>query len=206
MLTMVALASGANAQSLTPGPPGPFVFDLRGATSNMPSDVALFPGLSTDATVPARGFGGSVGGHFYRVQDWAGAPRFWCRRTHGAWLDGGRELLADVCGPSDLDELWNCERMEHAERRGRRHTHQRRSWRSVGECALFQLGWWRALVHQPALRRRLRSPHSPPCGRGSPAEANGDFDCGWYVAEVKVGAGDGDRTGDIELGKLAFYR
>ena len=126
--------------------------------------------------------------------------------THGAWLDGGRELLADVCGPADLDQLWDCERMEHAERRGRRHTHQRRSWRSVGECALFQLGWWRALVHQPALRRRLRSPHSPPCRRGSPAEANGDFDCGWYVAEVKVGAGDRDRTGDIELGKLAFYR
>ena len=43
----------------------------------------------------------------------------------------------------------------------------------------------RALVHQPALRRRLRCPRSPPCGRGPPAEANGDFDCGWYVAEVK---------------------
>ena len=68
MLTMVALASGANAQSLNPGPPGPFVFDLRGATSNMPSDAALFPGLSTGATVPTRGFGGSVGGHFYPFQ------------------------------------------------------------------------------------------------------------------------------------------
>ena len=65
MLTMIALAPGANAQSLDPGPPGPFVFDIRGATSNMPSDQALFPDLSTDATVPARGFGGSVGGHFY---------------------------------------------------------------------------------------------------------------------------------------------
>ena len=68
MLTMVALASGADAQSLNPGPPGPFVFDFRGATSNMPSDVALFPGLSTGATVPTRGFGGSVGGHFYPFQ------------------------------------------------------------------------------------------------------------------------------------------
>ena len=68
MLTMVALGSGANAQSLNPGPPGPFVFDVRGTTSNMPSDVALFPGLSTGATVPARGFGGSVGGHFYALQ------------------------------------------------------------------------------------------------------------------------------------------
>ena len=68
MLTMIALAPGANAQSLNPGPPGPFVFDIRGATSNMPSDQALFPDLSTDATVPARGFGGSVGGHFYAFQ------------------------------------------------------------------------------------------------------------------------------------------
>jgi hypothetical protein len=39
-----------------------------------------------------------------------------------------------------------------------------------------------------ALRRRLRCPRSPPCGRRPPAEANGDFDCGWYVAEVKWGS------------------
>src|SRR5262245_22336750 len=65
MLTMLALVSGANAQSLNPGPPGPFVFDLRALTTNLPSDEVLFPDLPTDAQVPARGFGGSVGGHLY---------------------------------------------------------------------------------------------------------------------------------------------
>jgi hypothetical protein len=72
MLTMFVLVSGANAQSLNPRPPGPFVFDLRGATTNLPSNDVLYPGLPTDATVPARGFGGSVGGHVYLFQIGAG--------------------------------------------------------------------------------------------------------------------------------------
>lgn len=67
MLTMfaLALASGTNAQSFNPGPPGPFVFDVRGATINLPDSEALFPGVPTDATVPARGFGGTAGAHIY---------------------------------------------------------------------------------------------------------------------------------------------
>jgi hypothetical protein len=68
MLTMFVPASGANAQSINPGPPGPFVFDLRAFTANLPSDAALFPDLPTGATVPGRGFGGSVGGHVYAFQ------------------------------------------------------------------------------------------------------------------------------------------
>ena len=68
MLTLFVLVPGANAQSLNPGPPGPFVFDLRASTINLPSDEALFPDLPTGATVPARGFGGSVGGHVYAFQ------------------------------------------------------------------------------------------------------------------------------------------
>lgn len=68
MLTLFVLAAGANAQSLNPGPPGPFVFDLRALTTNLPSDVVLFPDLPADATVPARGFGGSAGGHVYPFQ------------------------------------------------------------------------------------------------------------------------------------------
>lgn len=68
MLTMLVLASGANAQSINPGPPGPFVFDVRGVTSNLPTAETLFPGLATDATVPARGFGGSAGGQVYVLQ------------------------------------------------------------------------------------------------------------------------------------------
>jgi len=65
MLTVFALGSGAHAQSLNPGPPGPFVFDVRGATTNLPIDEALFPDLATDATIPSRGFGGTAGGHVY---------------------------------------------------------------------------------------------------------------------------------------------
>lgn len=72
MLTMFVLVSGANAQSLNPGPPGPFVFDLRPLTTNLPSDDTLYPDLPTDAIVPARGFGGSVGGHVYLFQTGAG--------------------------------------------------------------------------------------------------------------------------------------
>lgn len=44
------------------------MFDVRGATTNLPSSDLLFPELSTDATVPSRGFGGSVGGHVYVFQ------------------------------------------------------------------------------------------------------------------------------------------
>jgi len=65
ILTVFALVSEANAQSLNAGPPGPFVLDLRGATTNLPGDEALFPDLPTDATIPARGFGGTAGGHVY---------------------------------------------------------------------------------------------------------------------------------------------
>jgi hypothetical protein len=66
VFTLIVLAAAtANAQSLTPGPPGPFVFDIRGATTNLPSDMGLFEGLPTEAVVPARGFGGSAGAHVY---------------------------------------------------------------------------------------------------------------------------------------------
>lgn len=68
MLATFALVSGANAQSLNPGRPGPFVFDIRGATINLPTAETLFPDLPTDATVPGRGFGGSAGGHVYLFQ------------------------------------------------------------------------------------------------------------------------------------------
>ena len=56
------------AQSINPGPPGPFVFDIRGATSGIPSSDALFPDLAVGELVPTRGFGGSIGGHVYAIQ------------------------------------------------------------------------------------------------------------------------------------------
>ena len=55
----------AVAQSLTPGPPGPFVIDLRGATSGVPTTPALDPELEIDARVPTRGWGFEGGAHVY---------------------------------------------------------------------------------------------------------------------------------------------
>jgi Outer membrane protein beta-barrel domain len=68
--TLIAFASGtrAAAQSLNPGPPGPFVVDIRAATSGIPSSEAFVAGQDTTATIPTRGFGGSAGAHVYAIQ------------------------------------------------------------------------------------------------------------------------------------------
>jgi hypothetical protein len=46
-------------------PPGPWVLDVRGATSGLPTDTAFFPAVATETLVPARGFGFDVGAHVY---------------------------------------------------------------------------------------------------------------------------------------------
>jgi hypothetical protein len=58
----------AASQSLNPGPPGPFVFDVRGVVSGIPASQAFVPPGLTSATIPARGFGGSIGGYVYAIQ------------------------------------------------------------------------------------------------------------------------------------------
>jgi hypothetical protein len=64
----------AVAQSLTPGPPGPYVIDFRGATSGVPTTAELYPDLTIEDSVPTRGFGFDVGAHVYRFH--LGAARF----------------------------------------------------------------------------------------------------------------------------------
>jgi hypothetical protein len=64
-LAGVLLGSRVEAQSLTPGPPGPFVIDVRGATSAIPAGPGLYPDLPEGSSVPVRGFGFDVGGHVY---------------------------------------------------------------------------------------------------------------------------------------------
>ena len=59
------LGSRVEAQSLRPGPPGPFVIDVRGATIGIPASPGLYPDLGEQFVVPARGFGFDVGGHIY---------------------------------------------------------------------------------------------------------------------------------------------
>ena len=64
-LAGVLMGSRVEAQSLAPGPPGPYVVDVRGATNGIPASPGLYPGLGDQFTVPARGFGFDVGGHVY---------------------------------------------------------------------------------------------------------------------------------------------
>jgi hypothetical protein len=65
---LAAFSVSAAAQSVTPGPPGPFVFDIRGATSGVPNDAAFVPPSLGVAAVPTRGFGGGIGGHVYAFE------------------------------------------------------------------------------------------------------------------------------------------
>ena len=65
-LAGVLLGSRVDAQSLTPGPPGPyFVVDVRGATSGIPTSIGLYPTIPDGGQVPSRGFGYDVGAHVY---------------------------------------------------------------------------------------------------------------------------------------------
>ena len=87
LTTALALAAAlvsmpALGQTLNPGPPGPFVIDIRGATAGLPTSSAMYPvppaptttsstqtsSTSTSSTtliVPTRGFGFDAGAHVY---------------------------------------------------------------------------------------------------------------------------------------------
>lgn len=68
LIASTLLPAGAAAQSLNPGPPGPYVFDFRGVTSGVPSTEAFLSDTTGAVTLPTRGFGGGVGGHFYLMR------------------------------------------------------------------------------------------------------------------------------------------
>lgn len=59
------IPAAASAQDVLPGPPGPYVFDLRGTTMGVPQAFGFYPAIPADALVPARGFGLDAGGHVY---------------------------------------------------------------------------------------------------------------------------------------------
>jgi hypothetical protein len=65
-IVVLLFASYVDAQSLNPGPPGPFVVDVRGVTSGLPTTAALYPELTFQDAVPSRGFGFDIGAHVYR--------------------------------------------------------------------------------------------------------------------------------------------
>ena len=60
------LIAVTQAAAQTTSPPGPWVLDVRGATTPVPTDAGFYPLLAT-TSVPSRGFGADVGAHVYLV-------------------------------------------------------------------------------------------------------------------------------------------
>jgi len=100
MAVLVALcgfAGGADAVAQPPGPVGPYVLDLRAATTSLPTDPSFYPSIGSDTLIPGRAWGGGVAGHVYpasigpaRVGIGAGVLR--ARGT--ASVDGGEDIVA----------------------------------------------------------------------------------------------------------------
>lgn len=56
------------AAAQTARPPGPYVVDVRGSVSAIPSHAAFYPPVPTGTIVPSRGFGIDIGGHVYLLR------------------------------------------------------------------------------------------------------------------------------------------
>ena len=69
-LLWMGLCSGvpAAAQIAAPGPPGPFVVDVRGAIAGIPRDAAIFPAVPAGTETPSHGTGIVVGAHIYPLR------------------------------------------------------------------------------------------------------------------------------------------
>ena len=65
LVTLAVTAAPAAGQAASV--PGPWVVDLRGATSSVPTDLSFYPAQSA-AFVPSRGFGLDLGAHVYVVR------------------------------------------------------------------------------------------------------------------------------------------
>jgi hypothetical protein len=62
----------ALAQLAAPDPPGPYVIDVRGATTAIPEDPSFFPPVPAGTIIPSRGYGIDVGAHVYLMRLGAG--------------------------------------------------------------------------------------------------------------------------------------
>jgi hypothetical protein len=58
----------AAAQIAAPGPPGPFVIDVRGVIAALPQDAAIYPAVPTGTEIPSLGTGIVIGAHIYPLQ------------------------------------------------------------------------------------------------------------------------------------------
>jgi hypothetical protein len=72
VLVFFTLAGHAAAQA--PEPPGPWVLDVRGVTSSLPSGAMFHPAVSEETVIPSRGYGLDVGAHVYLLS--LGPARF----------------------------------------------------------------------------------------------------------------------------------
>jgi hypothetical protein len=64
LIIAAAVMAAVPASGQVPSRPGPWVLDIRGVTSAVPTDTTFYPAL-TSTVVPSRGFGVDVGGHVY---------------------------------------------------------------------------------------------------------------------------------------------
>ena len=62
-VVMMVMATAQDAAQTTT-PPGPWVLDVRGVTSPVPTDAGFYPPLAA-TSVPSRGFGADFGAHVY---------------------------------------------------------------------------------------------------------------------------------------------
>lgn len=69
-LMWLAVCSGtpAAAQITAPGPPGPYVVDVRGTITGIPQDAAIFPTVPTGTRIPSLGTGIEIGAHVYPIR------------------------------------------------------------------------------------------------------------------------------------------
>jgi hypothetical protein len=69
-LLWLGVCSGAPAaaQIAAPGPPGPYVVDVRGAITAIPRDAAIFPAVPTGTRIPSLGTGVEIGAHVYPIR------------------------------------------------------------------------------------------------------------------------------------------
>jgi hypothetical protein len=64
-LCIAALSISTAAFAQAPGPPGPYVIDVRGGMSGVPGGSGFYPPVASSTIVPKRGFGLGGGIHLY---------------------------------------------------------------------------------------------------------------------------------------------
>ena len=65
LIAAAAVMAAAPGAGQPPARPGPWVLDIHGVTSAVPTDTTFYPSTLTATVVPSRGFGADVGGHVY---------------------------------------------------------------------------------------------------------------------------------------------